>query len=236
MAEIVEKKVSQLNEVNDEQINDNSEFFIAYNGSNFKISLASLLKRVLGKVSGSLRSIGGNEDGSIVVVGAKQELDEQLLTSPKINSDAKVSVTSEEINYACDGASQNIPYQISLINDTIIEVQQSILELNEKASSGDRFEYVVNKKASGASEKITSDKILTDMNLSGRLINHRSIVVQYYKYDSGKDSMTGQDNSNILINVQSFGEDDIKCLDSIDFVTENNETYQYIITFRLIGE
>lgn len=235
MADPINSKISALQVRDHTTVNDASEFVVAYGSKNYKISLASMLKKILGVVNGAVRKIGANENGAIVVVGAGQSLQDQHLDSPRINSSIGLQATSQQIDNACLGATSNVQNQIDVINGELIEIRGDVGTLQERGTAKTRYTYSVIKTASGTKQNISAESIFIGLdayieNKTG--INPFSVICSYYKSEDGGIKYLGENNANIEIVPEE--QDGVIKLDYIQFPVSSDEKYLFVINFELV--
>lgn len=232
---IEDKKISGFTEVNDVGINNETQFALSYGGQNYKISLINLMKRIVGKVGDTLRSIGTNTAGSIVTVDAEQTQTNKRFTNPKINSNTEVTATSEELN-RCKGLTNTIPGLFSSVNQSVGNIETRMSEMEEFLDNiyptEVLYRAIIRQGASGVEIELSPQDILNAAGLDEKFeINHRSVLVSCGE-DSGSKIVFG-DPQDIGVSYIDSPNSRLSKV-QIGGLT-SGRTYVINITFSLIG-
>jgi hypothetical protein len=213
-----DKKISVLTEWAYGSIADAANIVVAHLGANYRITMSTIRKYVLGD-----REIGGTGSGDIVTTDGTQILAYKRIDEPSFNDDVQLdsAVTATQMNHL-QNLDVNVKQALDTIASDILGVENNIEGLIStiNALQADKI-YSVGVGAGSTSITIFAHSMDVDK------IDPYSLSISVYEQISGS-SMTLLNLSNINI---SISDDSLSSIVIGDVVS--GKAYQIVIRYRL---
>lgn len=219
------KKISELDTTTYDELSGSEEIPFRVGAANGRTSITELIKKFLGiGIGTAARSVGLDENSSVLVTDAEQEISNKDLVSNKLNGSAIDSVITGNILNFLQGLSGNLVSQLLSITNriSVLEQTRNILSVTHNFS----LEITGN----GGTYNILAEKFLDALGVSELIycINPRSVIMSLYSEQVNSLKLE-EFPSTVELNTNETW----TALTSIDIASLPAQTYIFTATFTL---